>query len=597
MNAERGPEVDYGIDPFEMSVLSKKFEMATREVSQVLKKSARSGVIAQARDFSSGFTLFDGRQFMIDEGLPVHAANLHLTPEYILEHFDDISPGDCFLTNSPYAGSTHHADYTLSVPVFYEGEPLFWVINRAHQADVGAPEPTTYPAEAANIYQEGPHFPAVRIQEGFEDRADIVRMIALNVRLGETQWLGDYRGQVAAVRKGEARLQEICEEYGVDRIRDFVDAWLEYGNRMMRKHIADLPERELEYAAYHDPIPGAPDGVEVRVTLSIDPKAEQISVDVTENMESVPSGFNLSEATTTAAVYAGIFNNLDTDIPHNHGAIEPIQIEMDEGKIIGKQTYPAGTAVATTEVCHVLINAVQAAFGELGEPHGLSEATTGILDYPVISGTDFRRDDEEYINQIFLTAGGGPAGSGFDGWLTYTSPGGGAVPNRDSVELDEGKFPILIRRSELRPDSEGAGRWRGAPGSINVIEPRRRSMNLAYTGNHRDSPARGILGGDEAACSRLRKITSDGREIDLPYFGVEEIEPNETVVIEDSGSGGYGDPFSRDRHRVLADVESGLISPDRARTAYGVAISETESRFEIDDEATHSLRDEQGETR
>lgn len=583
-------EQDDEIDPYDMSVLSKKFEMATREMSQVLKTSARSGVITQARDFSSGFTLFDGRQFMIDEGLPVHAANLHLTPEYIRDHFDDITPGDCFLTNSPYAGSTHHADYTLSVPVFYDDAPLFWSINRAHQADVGAPEPTTYPAEAENIYQEGPHFPAVRIQENFEDREDIVRMLKLNIRLGETQWFGDYRGQVAAVRRGEEAIHEICDEYGIDTIRTFVDAWLEYGNRMMRKNIAVLPERKLEYSSHHDPIPGAPDGVEVHVIISIDPEAETITVDLTENMPNVPSGFNLSEATTTAGVYAGIFNNLSTDIPHNHGAIEPIQIEMEAGKIVGTPAYPASTAVATTEICQVFINAMQAAFGDLGEPYGLSEGKTGILNYPVISGEDFRRDDEEYINEIFLLAGGGPAGAGHDGWLIYSSPSGGGVPNRDSLEIDEGKFPILFRRSELLPDSEGAGKWRGAPGSINVFEPRGRSMTLAYTGNHREFPAQGILGGGDAARSKLYKIDDDGNEVELPYFGVEEITPDETVVIKDSGSGGYGEPLARNSDRVLTDVKRGLISLERARAAYGVVIEETEDGVRVDDAATRRLR-------
>lgn len=594
MNDRSAVEHDYGIDPYDMSILSKKFEIATREMSQVLKKSARSGVITQARDFSSGFTLFDGRQFMIDEGLPVHAANLHLTSEYIREHFDDIRPGDCYLTNSPYAGSTHHADYTLSVPVFFEGDPIFWSINRAHQADVGAPEPTTYPAEAENIYQEGPHFPAIRIQEDYEDREDLVRMLKLNIRLGDTQWYGDYRGQVAAVRRGEEAIHEICDEYGFDTILTFVDAWLEYGNRMMRASISELPDSEIDYSAYHDPIPGADDGVKVHVIITIDPDAEEIIVDLTENMPNVPSGFNLSEATTTAGVYAGIFNNLSTDIPHNHGAIDPIRIQMDEGKIVGKPEYPASTAVATTEVCQVFINAMQAAFGDLGEPYGLSEGKTGILNYPVISGEDFRRDNAEYINEIFLLAGGGPAGSGHDGWLIYSSPSGGGVPNRDSLEIDEGKYPILFRRSELRPDSEGPGKWRGAPGSINEFEPRRQPMTLAYTGNHREFPAQGIQGGDEAAPSDLYTVNDDGTKTRLPYFGVVKIQPDDTVVIEDSGSGGYGDPFTRPPEKVLTDVKRGLISPERARTAYGVVIHDGKPGLQVDTAATRRLRRTEG---
>lgn len=101
-----------------MTVLSKKFEMVTREMTQTLLNSARSGVINSARDFSSPVTLYDGRQFMIDEGVPIHLGNVHLTPQYTLDHFDDISEGDCFLPNSPYAGNTHHGDYTLMVPVF-----------------------------------------------------------------------------------------------------------------------------------------------------------------------------------------------------------------------------------------------------------------------------------------------------------------------------------------------------------------------------------------------------------------------------------------------------------------------------------------------
>lgn len=99
---------DTELEPYEMTVLAKKFEAVTREMTQSLLRSAYSAVINVARDFSSGITLYDGRTFMIDEGIPVHLANIHLHPKYTLDHFDDITPGDLFLTNSPYAGNTHH---------------------------------------------------------------------------------------------------------------------------------------------------------------------------------------------------------------------------------------------------------------------------------------------------------------------------------------------------------------------------------------------------------------------------------------------------------------------------------------------------------
>jgi len=45
--------------------------------------------------------------------------------------------GDAYLDNDPYGGNTHAADHTFMVPVFFEGEHLFTVCAKAHQADIG----------------------------------------------------------------------------------------------------------------------------------------------------------------------------------------------------------------------------------------------------------------------------------------------------------------------------------------------------------------------------------------------------------------------------------------------------------------------------
>ena len=465
-------------------------------MTQSLLRSARSGVISAARDFSSGITLYDGRTVMIDEGLPVHLANLHLHPQYTLEHFDDISKGDLFLANSPYAGSTHAADFTLYAPVFYDGVPLFWSINRAHQADIGAPEPTTYLQEAETIYQEGPHFPGIRIQEEYEDKDDIVRMCKLNIRSGETTWYGDYLGQVSAVRTGEEGIEELCEEYGVKKVKAFTDAWFDYGDRMMKQEIEQLPESSLEYTAHHDPIEyneAAPDGIPINVTIDIRPNEGRMVVDLTDNIENIPAGVNLSEATTIASVRAGIFCNLDSSLPRNHGSISRIDIKMDEGKIIGKPEFPAGTSCATSNVNDMLFNAVRAAFGDLGEPYGFAEVNAAFPpNWGVISGEDFRRDDEPFANQLFFTAGGGGGiGTGHDGWLTHGVPDACGILYRDSIEVDEKKYPILVENEELVTNSEGAGKYRGTPGARVEYRPRGNPMSVSFHGTNYETPPRG----------------------------------------------------------------------------------------------------------
>lgn len=596
MSVEDGPDTyaDYEMEPYELTVLSKKFESIIRTMTQTLMNSARSGVINGGRDFSSAITLFDGRQFMYDEGLPVHSANIHLVPEYTLEKFDDISEGDCFLTNSAYAGNSHHADYTLHVPVFFDGEPLFWSINRAHQADVGAPQPSTYLADAKNIYEEGPHFPSVRIQDHYEDKDDIVRMCKLNIRASDTQWYGDFRAQVGCVRTGEEQIQELCEEYGLETVRTFAEQWIEYGDRMMRSEIEKLPEGEVEHTTYHDPIPyndAAPEGVPVNVKLSIDHDEEKIYVDLTDNIENVPAGVNLCEATTIAGVYGGIFYNIDSSVPHNHGSISRVEIEMDRGKIVGKPEFPIGTSVATTNICDELFNATQAAFGELGEPYGVSEGIGGIYPHiPVISGTDFRRDDEYYVNQLMLTCGGGACAHGHDGWITYGLSDSNGVLRIDSVEIAEQKYPILIHQYELLADTAGAGKWRGAPGVLLEYGPREDPMTAAYINKDCEFPPQGILGGEAGTPVEVYRRTAEGETEDLPNIGYPVIDPGETLVTEGAGGGGYGDPYDRDPKRVLEDVREDLVSIEVARETYGVAITETDDELAIDEEATRELR-------
>jgi N-methylhydantoinase B len=53
----------------------------------------------------------------------------------------------------------------MAMPVFLEGEPLFWVVALSHHADTGAPVPSTYLPFAKNIFVEGLHFPCVRVAQ------------------------------------------------------------------------------------------------------------------------------------------------------------------------------------------------------------------------------------------------------------------------------------------------------------------------------------------------------------------------------------------------------------------------------------------------
>ena len=55
-----------------------------------------------------------------------------------------------------------------------------------------------------------------------------------------------------------------------------------------------------------------------------------------------------------------------------------------------------------------------------------------------------------------------------------------------------------------------------------------------------------------------------------------------------AGGGGYGDPYVRDPDAVLADVESGKVTVEHARNAYGVVVDPV--AHVVDTAATAALR-------
>jgi N-methylhydantoinase B len=207
------------VDPFLISVLKSRFEAIVREMTLVVMKASRSAVIKNAKDLSCAILTYDHRLVTTEEALPIHVMSMDKATRPTTELFSDIKQGDIFLYNCPYTGGTHHADMILSMPVFFRGTPMFWVVALSHHADTGAPVPSTYLPYARTIYEEGVHFPCVRIAEDYKEKEDILRIGLKRIRVSEI-WLGDLRAQIGACKTGERRLLELLNRYGPETIMD-----------------------------------------------------------------------------------------------------------------------------------------------------------------------------------------------------------------------------------------------------------------------------------------------------------------------------------------------------------------------------------------
>ena len=318
-----------------------------------------------------------------------------------------------------------------------------------------------------------------------------------------------------------------------------------------------------------------------------------IEADLTDNIDCLPAGVNESRTCAMNNCMTGIFNSIDPDIPHNAGTFRRVKVKLRENCIVGIPRFPHSCSVATTNVGERLVVTTQRTIADAWDGYGLAEGACGIgPGFAVVSGTDWRKADSPYVNQKFLGSQGGPAGPEYDGWVTY----GNAVTNglmfRDSVEIDEQKYPIRVGEVRIRVDSEGAGRRRGAPGARVTFGPKRDPMTAAYVTDGYHHPPRGTQGGGTAAPSIAFKASSDGVEEALDPIAQVVLEPGELLGHALSGGGGYGHPHGREPERVRDDVLARFVSFERAREVYGVAFRREvlDDSLEVDEAETGRLR-------
>lgn len=561
-------------DPVLLAIMANRIDAIVREMTNTVVLTARSSVIGMARDFSCSILTSDHDIFSAAEGLPVHIFGSNLQGQSLEKFHPDFKEGDAFLHNDPYNGNTHPADHTILVPVFFEGEHLFTTVVKAHQADCGNSVPTTYFAGAQDIFNEGSLiFPCVRVQAGYVDNSDIINMCRARIRIPD-QWYGDYLAAIGAARTGEKALKGFIQKFGVNAVRDFISAWLDYSERRTAAAISKLPRATLVKNGQLDPLGDfLPEAVPLNVTISIDPDAAKIIVDLRDNIDCVDSGINQSEATAIANSITGVFNCLEYDLPLNSGSFRRVEVLLRENCVAGIPKYPHSCSTATTLLADVIVNVTQSAFADLGEGFGLSEGNIcNSSGASVVSGNDWRRDGQAYVNQIFLMGGGGPASPISDGMNYLLVPPGAGLLYRDSVEVDEQRFPVLIRSMRLQPGSAGAGRQRGGLATRVEFGPRKDDMLVMTVSNGRIQPPRGVRGGEDAQVGGNFHIKLDGTVETLPGYVVCRLKAGERIVGLDNGGGGYGDPAERDPHRVLLDVQEGCETLERARDVYRVAL-------------------------
>ncbi|UIF84732.1 hydantoinase B/oxoprolinase family protein [Cupriavidus sp. UYPR2.512] len=578
-------------DGVQLALLTNRLEGIARKMANTLLRSGRSGVLNIARDFSCCIVTADCQLLAAAESLPIHVlSGPDLMSAAMKSFHPELKRGDAFLHNSPYHGCSHPADHTILVPVIdNDGVHRFTVVAKAHQADCGNSEPTTYMGAARDVYHEGALiFPAVKVQQDYKNIDDIVRMCKMRIRVPE-QWWGDYLAMVGAARIGERELLDLAEEIGWATLDAYARDYLDYSEQRMIGAIKKLTSGHVTGSSTHDPLfPSMPEtGVTIQAAVTVDTESARIKIDLRDNVDCLPCGLNLSEACARTAAMVGIFNSLDHTVPKNSGSFRRFDILLRERCIVGIPLHPTSCSVATTNMADRVANAVQTAMAELDDGVGLAECGAVIPpSVGVVSGIH-PESGRPFVNQLFLGFTGGAGAPHADAWQTIGHVGNAGLCFQDSVELDELRQPLLVHSRQFVSDSEGSGRFNGARSIAVEFGPRGCDIDVGYVSDGSINAPKGVRGGHSGAPSKQYKRLTTGEIVELPGGGLINVRDGETIVSYSCGGGGYGEPHTRDPELVRKDVEEGYITPARARNVFGVAF---DALGHVDSDATSALR-------
>jgi N-methylhydantoinase B len=549
------------------------------EQAQTMIRTAFSTTVREAGDLSAGIFDLQGRMLaQAVTGTPGHVNSMMESVAHFLKKFpaETMQPGDHYITNDPWLGTGHLHDLTVVTPAFRNDRIVGLFANTAHVIDVGG---LGMGPEGRSVFEEGIYIPIVKCFDRGTPNETFFDFIRWGSRL-PVELEGDVYSLCACNDAGAKRLVQMMNEFDMDSLDPLAAFIFESSLRATVAEIGKLPGGT--YAAEI-----SSDGYESTVTLkaAMTILHDAIEVDFAGTSGLSQRGINVPAAYCRAYSCFGIKVVVAPEIPNNWASLAPFRMKIPEGCILNApRPYPVSVRHVTGQLLPDLM------MGCLHQvvPHRVAAEGSSCLWNPPLRGG----------SAVSGQAKGNKAVLPDFEIITFNSGGTGARPSRDGldgtafpsgvrtmpVEATENVAPVIFWKKELRPDSGGAGRTRGGLGQIMEIGTKGElefAVNAIF--DRVAHPPKGREGGHEGAGGVVR--LSSGASLRTKGFQV--IPDGERLLLLLPGGGGMGEPALRDPASVARDVRDGLVSPDKARDVYKVAVSDDGL---LDDATTRDLR-------
>lgn len=545
------------IDPITLEMYWRRLVSIVGELGSTLRRTSFSPVVRDIGDY--GCAIFDNQTRLLAQ-TPDSTPGLCGPLGTMLRNFLDAIPaatlveGDVIIGNDPWAGSGHHNDVSIMLPVFHQGRLIGYVMTCCHHVDIGGRRATT---ESRDNYEEGLRIPMLKFYRAGEVNTDVQAFIRSNVRSSDTV-MGDLGAQVAACHVGGERMRELCTEFGGADLQPLADEIVGRSEAVARQEIGKLRKGTFSHDAQVDIVGGQTLLIRTTVTVGDD----EIIVDYSGSSPQVAPAINCTLTYTSAYTVFGILCMLDLPVAVNEGTLRPIRVVAEEGSVLNCR-FPA-PVFGRTAIGTFLADFVYQAIAPAAPERVCAEAGATPMWGQYMFGK--RRDGEDFA-PFNVSSGGLGARATRDGVSCLAFPYNvGNTP----AEVVESEVPVVVEERTLWQDSAGPGKFRGGLGQRYVLRLLDGELGPAgdvlasFRGGRFIHPPRGVLGGG-AAPKGLLSIRGENQDAGRQVV----LKAGDRIVSQIPGGGGFGNPLERSREAVARDLKEGLISAEHARQYYG----------------------------
>ncbi len=505
----------------DLTLFMNRFKAVAENMGVILQKTAKSVNIKERLDFSCGIINAEGFLIANAPHIPVHLGSLGICARKILSEIK-LNEGDVLLTNHPRYGGSHLPDLTLIKPVFDEYSNLLgYVINRSHHSEIGGIRPGSMPPYAKNLEEEGVVIALHLLQKNHVIDWQSISNVLASAKYPSrniTENLEDINAALAALNNGEKQLRAMAKKYGSDKIKAEMNHILEYSSQVILKRIQTFEQKVFEAQEFLD------DGTSLNVKISFE--KDNLFFDFTGSSNVHNGNLNANDAIVQSVLVYVLRTLINEDIALNDGILKDFKVILPHNSILNPvfSDNPAecpAVVGGNVELSQRLTDTVFKALGVLACSQG------------TMNNTLFGNENFGYYETI---AGGCGAGNGFEGasgvhhHMTNT--------RITDPEIMEYRYPVKLRKFEIRENSGGKGLWNGGNGLCREIEFLK-PLKVSLLNQHRIQEPYGLEGGANGKVGEQYLITEQGN-YQLTGNQAVDVNTGDILVILTPGGGGFG---------------------------------------------------------